>query len=121
MILPVLPMGTIMAACMGVGALAVAALAPRPAGARGVPARVGLALLAAVLVAAGLWQLGWYFPRHPTERWGLAAFGSGALLLAGGAWCGSRRARLAATSARWPVAAGLGALALVYGVAITRL
>lgn len=125
MTLPALPMGTIMATCMLIGALAVAAAPARPGGAaaRGTPraVRVALVALGAVLLAAGLWQLGWYFPRHPAERWGLAALASGLLLLAGGAWCASARARAARPAARWPLAIGLGALALVYGVTIARL
>ena len=125
MTLPALPMGTIMATCMLIGALAVATAPARPAGAaaEGVrPAvRIAFAGLGAVLLAAGLWQLVWYFPRHPAERWGLAALASGLLLLAGGTWCASARARAARPAARWPVAIGLGALALVYGVTIARL
>ena len=119
MTLPALPMGTIMAACMAAGAVALA-LPPR-ARARTGAARAATGLVGAPLLAAGLWQLGWYFPRHPGEGWGLAALASGVCLLGAGAWCVSPRVRARAGTARWVVAASLGALATLYGVTIARL
>ena len=116
---PVLPMGTIMAACMVVGAVALA-LAPFARARTGAP-RAAARLVGTPLLVAGLWQLGWYFPRHPTEAWGLAALTSGACLLGAGAWCASSRVRARAGAARWVVAASLGALATLYGVTIARL
>ena len=116
---PVLPMGTIMAACMAAGAVALA-LAPLARARAGAPLAV-VRLVGAPLLVAGLWQLGWYFPRHPAEGWGLAALASGACLLGAGAWCVSPRVRARAGAARWAVAASLGALATLYGVTIARL
>lgn len=68
-----LPMGTIMAACMLIGALGLAVLTKLPRS-----AAIALSLL---LAAAGLWNTLWYGLRHFTDFWGAMAWSSGLVML----------------------------------------
>ena len=71
-----LPMGTIMASCMFVGLIVATPVMPfnklplwlRKGGAW-------------IVLAAGLWNVGWYSVQHLTEFWGIAALVSGLLML----------------------------------------
>ena len=71
-----LPMGTIVAACMFIGVLAAAEIPLI----RKLPSAV-MKFLGLVVFAAGAWNVLWYALRHITEFWGLAALVSGLLML----------------------------------------
>lgn len=126
MTLPVLPMGTLMAAAMLIGALFLALPVPGLVAHRGARDAPGMGRVAArtagiVVALAGLWQLLWYVPRHATTGWGLAASLSGALLLAAAGMLLSSRARAKLLPWRWLLVAGLAVMAALYGVTIARL
>lgn len=71
-----LPMGTIVAACMFAGVL-VAARLPLL---RRLPTFFNK-LIGVLVLAAGLWNVFWYALRHLTEFWGFSALVSGLLLI----------------------------------------
>ena len=72
-------MGTIMAACLFIGALGMYTLFNLP---RAIT--IGLGLL---LEAAGIWNAFWYGLQHFNEFWGQMALWSGLIMLASGAYC----------------------------------
>lgn len=74
-----IPMGTVVTLCMLLTVLFAGRLANRLA-----PSWL-LRGVGVIAVAAGLWNVLWYFLRNITEFWGLMALGSGALLIALGA------------------------------------
>ena len=112
-----LPMGTIMAACMvlGVVALGASLLMARND-------RWPLLAAGVVVLLAGLWNALWHAPRHLGQFWGQAALGSGLTMLLVAACLlipsrlpgGLRRLRPLALVA-------LAGFALLYGVGIYRL
>jgi len=116
-----LPMGTIVAVCMLLGAV-VGLNAP----AGGIFARLPIPLrrlCGLVVLAAGLWNVFWYALRHLTEFWGQMALGSGLLLITMGAI-------LVITPGKLPpwvpkvqplVSLGLLGFGLYYGITISRL
>ena len=74
-----IPMGTIMAACLVVGGVVLAV-------ARRLPHRLVM-IVGVALLAAGLWNAGWHGLRHFQQFWGQMAFWSGLVLLASGTVC----------------------------------
>lgn len=74
-----LPMGTVMAACLLIGAIGMSVVFRLPR-----PAVIGLGLL---LEAAGIWNAFWYGLQHFSELWGQMALWSGLVMLASGAFC----------------------------------
>lgn len=74
-----LPMGTIMAACLLIGAMGMSVVFKLPR-----PMVIGLGLL---LEAAGIWNAFWYGLQHFSEFWGQMALWSGLIMLASGAFC----------------------------------
>ncbi|MFT7052871.1 MAG: hypothetical protein ACJAU1_000421 [Psychromonas sp.] len=70
-----IPMGTIITACMIVG-LIVAAPPLAKACPRPIRYTIGV-----ILLAAGLWNIFWYASQHFREFWGIAAFCSGVLMV----------------------------------------
>lgn len=71
-----LPMGTIMAACMFVGVIMAARLPIL----QNCPAFVSR-LIGGLVLVAGLWNLLWYSLQHLAEFWGFAAMVSGILMI----------------------------------------
>jgi len=115
-----LPMGTVMAGCMLVGAVAVGT-ASLPSRRDAPPDRL-LHAAGIVVGLGGLWNTLWYGLRHVGEFWGHAALGSGLLMLLAAA-CLLVPGRLPRTllAIRPLLALGLAGCALLYGVAIYRL
>ena len=72
-------MGTIMAACLLIGAIGMSLLFKLPRA-----MTIGLGLL---LEAAGIWNAFWYGLQHFSEFWGQMALWSGLIMLASGAYC----------------------------------
>lgn len=72
-----IPMGTIVTACMLLGIIAgvVTLLWPRCHGVISKGAGV-------LVLFAGAWNVLWYWLRHPTQYWGLAALVTGLLMIA---------------------------------------
>jgi len=71
-----LPMGTIVAACMLVGLLIAARLPILEK----LPGWLN-AVMGWLVLGAGLWNVLWYAPRHLTEFWGFSALISGLLMI----------------------------------------
>ena len=127
-----LPMGTIMAACMAIGVVALAlslagplARGRAPGRAAGTPADGVHPLLAAaggLVLLAGLWNALWHAPRHLGQFWGQAALGSGLVMLLVAAYL-LVPARLPPwlRSLRPLALLALAAFATLYGVTIYRL
>lgn len=74
-----IPMGTVMALCLVLGALGMAFSLKSPR-----PMVIGLGLL---LEAAGIWNAFWYGLQHFSEFWGQMAFWSGIAMFVSGALC----------------------------------
>lgn len=79
-----LPMGTIMVICMLVALLFTTRL-PVINVLQKIPCTLRWPI-AGLVLAAGLWNVLWYALRHLTEFWGLAALGSGLLMLVAAAY-----------------------------------
>jgi len=79
-----LPMGTIMVACMLL-ALLFATHLPVINQLQKSPGFIRWPI-AAIVLAAGLWNVFWYAARHLTEFWGLAALASGLLMVLAAAY-----------------------------------
>lgn len=74
-----LPMGTIMAATMLIGAsYATLQLVIKPLQKEG---HLCSKLIAGLVLLGGLWNVLWYASQHITEFWGQAAFVSGSLMI----------------------------------------
>ncbi|MFT5274512.1 MAG: hypothetical protein ACI9J2_001038 [Saprospiraceae bacterium] len=71
-----LPMGTIVTACMFTGLIGVALQSKMPS--------VVAKSIGGLVLAAGLWNVLWYAMRHIGEFWGMAALASGALMVVTG-------------------------------------
>jgi len=74
-----LPMGTIMAVCLLLGAIGMSVVFKLPRA-----AVIGLGLL---LEAAGIWNSFWYGLQHFSDFWGQMALWSGLVMLLSGAYC----------------------------------
>jgi len=74
-----IPMGTVMAVCLVIGALGMAFVLKFSR-----PLVIGLGLL---LEAAGVWNAFWYGLQHFSEFWGQMAFWSGIAMFVSGAFC----------------------------------
>ncbi len=68
-----IPMGTVMAVCMLLGAMGIAMVPILP--------RVLVIALGSLLLAAGLWNAVWYGLQHFNAFWGQMAFWSGIAML----------------------------------------
>ncbi len=112
-----LPMGTIMACTMLVGAL----FALRPSILKSTPKAVNNGIAGLVLLG-GSWNIFWYWLNHLTEFWGLAALISGTMMLVtAGYICNCNRMPLWLKTLRPVVLFILLACALTYGIAIYNL
>lgn len=118
-----LPMGTVVAACMLVGVL----FALRPPFLQVLPVLVHR-LIATIVIAAGLWNVLWYALQHLLEFWGIAALISGVLLVLSGLYIlqNPRPAVLPkwlhlADKLRIPIVLALFACFLLYAITIYRL
>lgn len=117
-----LPMGTIMTACMGLAiGVALVATVRRHGDSSAAPGLL-MSIAGAMVLLAGLWNTFWYALRHLGEHWGHAALGSGLLMLAIAA-CLLIPARLPALAVRaLPVfAVLLAGFAWHYGSTLARL
>lgn len=113
-----LPMGSIMTACMATGVL----FGARAPGKNRAGRRVVLVLVGVVLLLAGLWNAGWHAPRNIGNFWGQAALASGLLMLLVSAYLlVPKRLPLWLRQARPFVVIALAGFALLYGVTIYRL
>ena len=70
-----IPMGTIVTACMIAGLIVAV-----PPMAKQCPRRIR-DIIGIMLLAAGLWNIFWYAAQHFRQFWGLAAFCSGVLMV----------------------------------------
>ncbi|MEM7195219.1 MAG: hypothetical protein AAF402_09730 [Pseudomonadota bacterium] len=110
-----LPMGTIMTAAMFLGAVALGPLFF-------LRQKTGhlFNAVAILVIAAGAWNVFWYWLRHLTEFWGVMALGSGLIMIL----CGyllSDKSGNPKPLARWVTAMLLVAFGLRYALTIASL
>jgi len=74
-----IPMGTVMTACLLLGAIGVAL--------SGILPRAIIGLLSAMLFAAGAWNAGWHGLRHLNDFWGQMGLASGVVMLIAATFC----------------------------------
>ena len=117
--LPTLPMGSLMAALMLIGAAALAMLAPRRR--HHGPARAARTAIGALAALGAGWQLAWYAVRHPGTFWGVMATLSGLALAAAALLLLPREVTGRFERARWPSALVLLGLGIFYAASIVRL
>lgn len=109
-----LPMGTIMAACMFVGVINLLLSAK-------LHATIGK-IISGVVLIAGLWNVLWYSLQHLTEFWGVAALLSGILMIiAAMIVLSPNRMPSILVKAKPVIMIALLGFALLYAVTIARL
>ncbi len=112
-----LPMGTIVTACMIIGLLVAA---PLPL-LQKLPGALQKGLATLVLVA-GLWNVLWYALQHLGEFWGVAALVSGLLMIVTALYVlAPSRLPVWLIQAKWGVLVGLLACAVKYATTIASL
>jgi len=74
-----IPMGTVMTACLLIGAVGMLLVIKLP--------RSVQRTLAILLVLAGAWNAGWHGTRHIGQFWGQMALASGVAMLLAGVYC----------------------------------